>query len=127
MEMERGAVSAQVVVASTAMLTMVLLTVQIALWQHSAHVVEAAANEAVHAARVQGSSATTGRAQAYAVLDQLGDGALTGIRVDVARCTTTARVTVSATTVQIIPLLRLPVSARAQAAVERFTSPGERP
>ncbi|WP_246127718.1 TadE/TadG family type IV pilus assembly protein [Amycolatopsis rhizosphaerae] len=117
---DRGAVSAELVIATPVLLMMVLAIVQFALWSHVTHVAQAAASEGLSAARAQGGSAVAGESRAHALLDELAHGPLTGASVSAARTATTASVRISGTAASVIPFLRLPVHAEAAGPVERF-------
>jgi Flp pilus assembly protein TadG len=117
---DRGAVSAELVIAAPLLLLMVMAIVQFALWSHATHIAQAAASQGLAAARAQSGTAAAGAARAQAMLDQLARGPLTGARVNADRTATTATVRISGTASPVIPFLRLPVDAEAAGPVERF-------
>ena len=124
---ERGAATAETVVVIPAVLLLVLLIVQFAVWQHAVHVARAAAEQALAAARVQDGTAEDGRAAAEQLLDRTGRGPLVAAVISVDRGAVTVTVTVDATAEQVVPGLRLPVHARVVGAAEPAPPPGTRP
>lgn len=125
---DRGAVSAELVIATPLLLVLLLAIVQFALWSHATHVAQAAAAHGLAAARAHHATATAGTTAAEHYLDHLGPGPLDAPHVHTTRDTDTAAVHISGHVVPVIPFLRLPVQAHAHGPVERFTSetPGER-
>lgn len=117
---DRGAVSAELVVATPLLLLMLLLLVQFALWSHATHIAQAAASQGVAVARAQNGSAAAGSASAQRMLDQLASGPLTGADVTADRTTTSASIRITGTATSVIPFLSLPVHAEAVGPVERF-------
>src|SRR5258708_40066636 len=69
---DRGAGSAEVVVATPLLMLLILLVIQFGIWAHATHVAEATAEEALAAARVQGGTAAAGQQRASQVLGQIG-------------------------------------------------------
>lgn len=120
---ERGAATTELVIVMPLLLSMVLVIAQWALWAHATHIAQAAASEALSAARVHGGTVAGGQAQAQHVLDQLGRGPLTGPRVSVTRDANRAAVTITGTATSVLPFLRLPVHAEAAGPVEVFHAP----
>lgn len=117
---ERGAVSTELAVAIPLLMLLILLIAQFAVWAHATHVAQAAASQALSAARVQGGTEATGHAAAHAVLAQLGDSVLNGGHTNVTRGPETTTVEVHGTASRVVPLLSLPVHARAVGPTERF-------
>lgn len=117
---DRGAVSAELVVATPLLLFMLLAIVQFALWSHATHIAQAAASQGLAAARAQHGTAAAGSASAQQMLDQLARGPLTGASVSTDRTATSASVRISGTATSVIPFLSLPVRAEAAGPVERF-------
>ncbi len=117
---ERGAASAQAVLVFPALLFVIMLIVQFALWAHAGSVAEAAAQDGAAIARR--ADGTTARAEAAAneSLNSLGPRMLTTRRVDSSRSATEARVTVSGTVISLVPGVRLRVHETAAGPVERF-------
>src|SRR5262249_42864944 len=89
---QRGAGMAELVVATPLLLMLILLTAQSALARPASHLAQAAASEALSAARVSGGSAAAGSTEGQRVLAQLGSGPLQGTSVNVQRGATQASV-----------------------------------
>jgi Flp pilus assembly protein TadG len=111
------------VLATPALLTLVMLIVQTGLWLHAAHLVHAAAQEGARAARVETGTATAGRTRTETFLDRLAAGVLTDRHVTATRSAEEARIEISGHVIPVVPGMRLPVRAVAQAPVERFDAP----
>jgi Flp pilus assembly protein TadG len=122
---QAGAATAELVVATPLLLLLVLLVVQFALWQHGANAATAAAQEGARAARLDGGSAAAGRAKAADFLHALAPTLVRGARVTARRDQATARVEVTGTAEAVVPGLRLPIRAVAEAPVERFRGADE--
>jgi hypothetical protein len=120
---ERGAATAETVLAIPAVLLLILLIVQLAVWQHATHLAQAAAEHALNAARVQGGTAADGRAAAQQFL-RPATGPLRAPTLTIDRGATTITVTLDATAEPIIPGLRLPIHARAVGPAEPAPPPG---
>lgn len=120
---ERGAGTAELVIATPVLLLLILLIVQFALYMHATHIAQAAASEALSAARVYGGSAAAGNAQAQHVLAQLGSGPLQGSSVQTQRGTNQTSVTITGTVSSVLPFVTLTVHAEAVGPVEKFTVP----
>lgn len=117
---ERGAVSAELVVATPLLLLLVLAVVQFALWQHAIHVAGAAAQEGARSARIEGGSAAAGQARAEELLGRLGRTTVLDSHVAVWRDSERARVEVHGYASAVLPFLRLPVQASSEGPLERF-------
>ena len=117
---DRGAVSAELVIATPLLLLMLLTIVQFALWSHATHIAQAAASQGLAVARAQDGTAAEGAAGAQQMLDQLASGPLSGASVSADRTTTSASIRISGTATSVIPFLSLPVHAEAVGPVERF-------
>lgn len=117
---DRGAVSAELVIATPLLLLMLLAIVQFALWSHATHIAQAAASQGLAVARAQDGTAAEGSASAQQMLDQLARGPLTGASVNADRTATSASIRISGTATSVIPFLSLPVHAEAVGPVERF-------
>ncbi|WP_406692798.1 TadE/TadG family type IV pilus assembly protein [Saccharopolyspora sp. ID03-671] len=121
---ERGAVTAELVLAVPALLLLILLIAQFAIWAHATHIAQAAASQALSAARVQGASSTDGHAEAAAVLNQLGAGPLKNPHAIVNRGPEQSTVEITGQAAPVVPFLDLPVRGRAAGPSERFVVPG---
>ena len=89
---DRGAGSAEIVVATPLLMLLILLVIQFGIWAHATHVAQATAEEALAAARVQGGTAAVGQQRASQVLAQIGSAVLTSPHVIVTRTATTTTV-----------------------------------
>lgn len=120
---QRGAGTVELVIATPLLLLLILLLAQFALYMHATHVAQAAASEALSAARVYGGSTAAGNAEGQRVLTQLGSGPLQGTSVNVQRGPTQASVMVTGTVINVIPFATFTVHAEAVGPVEKFTPP----
>jgi len=82
---ERGAVSAELVIATPLLLLLIMGVIQFALWQHAEHIASAVAQQGVAVGRLQGESAAAGQEQAQSVLHQLGSSVLVGSNITATR------------------------------------------
>jgi len=103
----------------SSLLVVVLLILEVVLWFMAQHSAAAAADAGAFAAAEQTSS--EGRSKAAAVLADLGF--LTSSTVNSSRSGTTATVTVTGSTLSLVPGLHLGVRKVGVAAVERTTRP----
>lgn len=119
---DRGAGSAEMVVATPLLMLLILAVIQFGIWAHATHVAQAAAEEALAATRVQGGTAAAGNQRASQVLTQIGSAILINPRVSVTRTAATATVHLAATAERVLPLpgLALPVAVTVTGPVERF-------
>jgi Flp pilus assembly protein TadG len=117
---ERGAVTAELVIATPLLLLALLTIIQFALWSHATHVAQAAAAEALGAARVQNGTAAAGHAAGRQLLDGLAQGPLRSSQIEVMRTATSASVTVRGEVAAVLPGVHLHVHAEAAGPVERF-------
>jgi Flp pilus assembly protein TadG len=115
------------VVATPLLLLLLLGIVQFALWQHATHIAQAAAEQGLSAARVQGGTAATGHTDAEQVLTQIGAGVLTGPTVTSAITGGQVRVVVAGHAEPVLPFLHLAVRATATGPVEAFYPDGTTP
>jgi Flp pilus assembly protein TadG len=123
---ERGAATAEFVLAVPLLLLLLMSIVQFALWLHATHIAQAAASEALSATRVYGGSVASGQAEADHVLQQLGRGPLRNPTASVTRDLTQASVHVEGSVTVLVPFLTLTATGDAVGPVERFV-PGGRP
>jgi Flp pilus assembly protein TadG len=119
---DRGAGSAELVIATPLLMLLILLVIQFAIWAHATHVAQATAEEALATTRVQGGTAAAGQARASQVLTQIGSAVLLRPQVTVTRTATTVTVRLTATAERILPLpgLALPVTVTVTGPAERF-------
>ncbi|MET8763054.1 TadE/TadG family type IV pilus assembly protein [Lentzea sp. NPDC004782] len=118
---DRGAGTAELVIATPLLLLLVLLIAQFALYMHATHIAQAAASEALSAARVSGGTAAAGTAEGQRVLAQLGSGPLQGTSVSVRRGPGQVSVMVSGNVINVVPFATLTARAEAVGPVEKFT------
>lgn len=119
-KVQRGSVSAELVVAIPLLLLMIMLVVQFALWQHGIHIAQAAADRGVTAARIEGGTASAGTLEAQTVLSQLGQSIVVMPNVQVIRDADTASVVITGSAETVVPGLTLPIRAQASGPVEQF-------
>lgn len=123
---ESGSASAQVVLATPALVLVVMLVFQFALYEHASHVVTAAAQHGAAAAQIEHGTATVGRQEAERFLRGADRGLLRDPSVEVMRNERTARVVVRAAVVSLVPGITLTVHGEADGPTERFFSRLER-
>lgn len=116
---DRGAVSAELVIATPLLMFLLLAVVQVALWSHATHLAQAAASHGLAAARAHLGSPAAGHTAAAGLLDQYGPSPLTNAHIEVTRGAETAAVRIHGHVLAVIPFLRLPVRAEAVGPVER--------
>lgn len=107
------------------LLFLVMLVIQFGLWYHAQHVVQAAAQEGVRAARVEGGTAGAGQQRAEAFLDSAGSTLVRDAGVTATRDGETATVRVTGRVAGVVPGFSLPLDASAESPVERFRSAAE--
>lgn len=117
---ERGSATTEVVLLTPVLLFLVMLVVQFGLWYHAEHVAQAAAQEGVRTARLEGGTADAGQTRAADFLAQLGSTIVQEPVVTATRDGETASVSVEGRSVAVVPGFSLPVSAKASSPVERF-------
>lgn len=117
---DRGAVSAELVIAIPLLLLLLLAIVQFAVWSHATHIAQAAASQGLAAARVHSGTASAGTDRAQQLLEQLAQSSLKGASVNSERGLETASVRITGTAAAVLPFLRLPVHAEAAGPVERL-------
>ena len=125
---DRGAGSAELVVATPLLMLLILLVIQFGIWAHATHVAQATAEEALAAARVQGGTTAAGQNRASQVLGQIGGAILISPHVTITRTATTVTVTITASAERVVPLpgLTLPVTVTVTGPVERFVPATQR-
>ena len=120
MRTERGSAATEVVLLTPVLLCLVMLVVQFGLWYHAEHVAQAAAQEGVRSARLEGSTADAGRTRAVDFLAVSGPTIVQDATVTASRDAETATVEVRGHAVTVVPGFSLPVNAKATSPVERF-------
>lgn len=109
-----------------ALLFVLMLIIQFALYAHASSVAEAAAQEAAAVARRADGSQAGGASAANRALASLGPKMLTSRTVSVERSATTASVTITGRVVSLVPGVSLALRETAQGPVERFVPLEER-
>lgn len=117
---ERGAASAELVLAMPLLLLLLLVIAQFTLWLHATHVAQTAASQALAVTRVEGGTAASGQAEAERFLRQLGSGPLQSPHTIVSRSLDEASVQVEGTVTAVVPFLTLTAVGEASGPVERF-------
>jgi Flp pilus assembly protein TadG len=115
---ERGAVAAELVIATPLLLLLIMGVIQFALWQHAEHIASAIAQQGVAVGRLQGETAAAGQNEAQTVLHQLGSGVLVGSNITATRTNATTTVTVTGHAESVVGLFSLPVKAVATGPTE---------
>ena len=124
---ERGAVSAELVIATPLLLLLIMGVIQFALWEHAAHIAQAVAQQGVSVGRLQGESAQAGQQEAQSVLDQLGPSVLTATTITATKTAHMTTVTVTGHAESILGIFTLPVTATASGASESYSHPRQGP
>jgi len=117
---DRGSASAETAVVLPALLVLILLVVQTALYAHARNLTQSAAQEGLRAARLRAGSAAAGQSAARSFLAATAGTLLTSPTVSAARSPTTATVTVDGHAAAVVPFLDLAVHSTAAGPVERF-------
>ena len=115
---ESGAVAAELVIATPLLLLLILGVVQFALWEHATNLAEAAAQQGLSVARLQGETAQAGTSETESVLAQLAGGVLVGPQVSATRTGSTTTVVVSGHAESVVGIFSLPVRATAAGPTE---------
>lgn len=105
-----------------AMILLTMLVVQYALLWHGRHVAQAAALNAVRAARTYQSTAEAGQNAATSYLAHVAPNLLTSPSVTTSRTATTVTVQVHARLLSVVPFADFDVTQTAAGPVERFVS-----
>jgi Flp pilus assembly protein TadG len=124
---ERGAASAELVIATPLLLLLIMGVIQFALWQHATHVAGAVAQQGLAVGRLQGETAAAGQSEAQSVLDQLGSGVLIDSNIIATRTGTTTTVVVTGHAESIVGLFSLPVKATATGPTEIYHANAQAP
>lgn len=117
---ERGSASTEAVLVTPVLLFLVMLIVQFGLWYHAQHVVRAAAQEGVRAARAEAGTDDDGTERATDFLARAGPSIVAALEVSVDRDSEVASVSIRGEAVSVVPGFHLPVKATATSPVERF-------
>ena len=119
---DRGAGSAEIVIAVPLLMLLILLIIQFAIWWNAESIAHATAEEALAAARVQGGTAASGQQRAQQVISQVGSSVLVGPRVSVTMTPADVTVTVTGTAERVVPFpgLSFPVTVTVTGPIEQF-------
>lgn len=117
---ERGSASIDMAIWLPVLFGVVFLTMQGSLFHYGRSAALAIANAGVRAAAVEHGTTSACQQAAASVLTQTGD-ALTSVRVHCDRNPTTATVTVTGTTLSVIPLVLPTTTQTVTLPVERLT------
>ncbi len=123
----RGSATAQTVLVFPALLFVILLIIQFALYAHAVSVAEAAAQDGAAIARRADGTKAGAEAAANQSLASLGPRMLDTKNVVANRTATQASVTVTGTVISIVPGVNLTIRETASGPVERFVPQDGRP
>lgn len=120
---ESGAATTELVLATPALLLMLMLLVQFGLWYHAVHVARAAAQEGARAARVEGGTGAAGEARARDFLEDVAPRLIVAPEVIAERDLDQVHVEVRGQVIEVVPFIDLDVSGEAEGPTERFRAP----
>ena len=118
-DIDRGSATVEFAICAVAMVLLLLMVVQVAVWYHTRAVAQTAARHGLDQVRVLDGSPEAGEAVAYEFLDQAGGG-LNDPDVDATRTVEVATVSVRGDVVSILPGVSFTVSVTVRAATERI-------
>ncbi len=121
---QSGVIATQLAVLMPALLLVVMLTVQFALWAHATHLAGAAADAAATAAALPAGTADDAEAAAATLLAQAGN--LSDVVIMVDRGVDQATAAVAGVAPNVVPGFRWSVTGRAAAPRELFVPEGAR-
>lgn len=120
---DRGAGTAELVLAVTLLLLIVLFLFQAGVWMRAGQVARAAAIRAANTAAAYQGSAAAGQAAGFDTLTALGGAVLQDARISVTRTATQVRAEVDGIAETVVPGIRWPVHVVIVRPVERFVAP----
>lgn len=123
---DAGSTTTQTVILFPALLFVVMLIFQFAMWRHAGHVVTAAAQHGAARAQAEGGSPGAAQEAGRDFLREAGTGLFDRVHVAATRDGNRARVTVRAQVVSLVPGWRPTVTGVADGPTERFRPPRER-
>jgi Flp pilus assembly protein TadG len=126
-EGDEGAVSVELAVIFPAVLLLILAAVQAGLVFHARHLAQAAAQEALRAARQYDGSTRAGSQAATGLLSRAAGDLLVARTITISRSPTQADVRITGHALSLLPGVTLTVTAHAAGPVERFTTDGGGP
>ncbi len=115
---DSGAVAARLVIGTPLLLLLILGVIQFALWEHATNLAEAAAQQGLSVARLQGETAQAGTAETLSILAQLAGGILISPQVSTTRTGATTTVVVSGHAESVVGIFTMPVRATAAGPTE---------
>ena len=115
---ERGALSIEFLLVTSALMLVFLLMLQYAMQAYAHGIAQAAAEEALAAASAYDGSAASGQAAGAHYLSDLGN--LSNGNVTVTRTGETAAVTVTGDAQQVLPFVPVHVSVHLEGPIEHF-------
>lgn len=118
---ERGSATLEAAVVYPAVLLLILLAVNTALWFHARNIALSAAQEGLRVGRAYGSTLSAGHEAATRFASEVGGSFLGSPTVSVDRRADVVTVTVSGQAISLVPLLRVPVNQVARAPLEKWT------
>lgn len=121
---EAGVIATQLAVLMPALLLLIMLAVQFAMWAHATQLADAAADAAASAAALPAGTTEAGEDAADSILRQAGN--LDNVEIAVERGPSAATATVTGTAPNVVPGFRWSVSAQATVPLEQFVPEGER-
>ncbi len=123
---ESGVTSTEVAVIMPALIVVIMMVFQVAMFWHAKQSADVAAEEAVEAAQIATATADDGFAGANTILSQAGNLRNATISVDRNVATGIVTVTVSGHAPSLIPFGSWGVTATAQGPIEQFISATDR-
>ncbi|CAN5780155.1 hypothetical protein BH24ACT2_BH24ACT2_17010 [soil metagenome] len=121
---EVGASATELAVLMPVVIVMLLTPVQVGLWWHARQVADAAVEEALDVAQVEGATDAEGEVAALGLLGQAGN--LREVAVTVRRDASDVFVEVTGRAPQVVPFIDWGVTSRAAGPIERFVPESER-
>lgn len=118
---DRGSATLEMTILFPALLLVVCSVFQAGLWFFARNAAIAAAEEGARVVSLETGTAGEGRAVALAFMERVSTGLATGISARAARTGTLATVTVTATSLSIIPGMEFDIAQSATLPVERIT------
>lgn len=119
---ESGAASLEGVVLIPAIMLIVLLGAQYAIWYQASSVVRTAASEGARTSSIEDKTAADGDQRTRAYVTRLGGRMVRDVQVDSTRDNEMARIAVRANSPSLLPGLSLRVGASSERPIERFRS-----
>ncbi|MGH9153144.1 MAG: TadE/TadG family type IV pilus assembly protein [Acidimicrobiales bacterium] len=117
---EDGDAVTETVIVVPVLLLLIMVVVQFGLWYHAEHVVQAAAQEGVRAARALDGTPESGKERAQRFLEVTAASLIEEPAIHATRDDRHAAVEVTGRAVAVIPGLRLGVRSRAVSPTEGF-------